>query len=88
MVLERAKRLVEHKEDVVILLDNYHKTCKSLQPYSTAKRKNINWWTYPAALYMPKKFFGAAKKYERRRKSYHPCHSTRRDRKQDGRRDL
>ena len=55
MVLERAKRLVEHKEDVVILLDSI--TRLAVPPSGRTLTGGLD----PAALYMPKKFFGAAR---------------------------
>ena len=38
MVIERAKRLVEHRKDVTILLDSYYKTCQGVQPDGAAQR--------------------------------------------------
>ncbi len=61
MVIERARRLVEHKKDVTILLDSYYKTGKGIQPDHTAQRTNSFRWSGPAALHMPKRFFGAAR---------------------------
>ena len=40
MVIERAKRLVEHGKDVMILLDSITQTCKSLQPDGSTVWKN------------------------------------------------
>ena len=58
MVLERAKRLVEHKEDVVILLDSITRAYNLTVPPSG---RTLTGGLDPAALYMPKKFFGAAR---------------------------
>ena len=58
MVLERAKRLVEHKQDVVILLDSITRLYNLLVPPSG---RTLSGGLDPAALYMPKKFFGAAR---------------------------
>ena len=57
MVLERAKRLVEHKEDVVILLDSITAYNLTVPPSGRTLTGGLD----PAALYMPKKFFGAAR---------------------------
>ena len=63
MVLERAKRLVEHKQDVVILLDSITRLARAynlLVPPS-GRTLTLSGGLDPAALYMPKKFFGAAR---------------------------
>ena len=88
MVLERAKRLVEHKEDVVILLDSITRLARAYNLTVPPSGRTLTGGLDPAALYMPKKFFGAARNMREAWKSYHPCHGTRRNRKQDGRRDL
>ncbi len=55
MVLERAKRLVEHKEDVVILLDSITRF-QELTTLQYRQAKTLTGGLDPAALYMPKKF--------------------------------
>ena len=40
MVVERARRLVEHKQEVTILLDSYHKTCQSIQSLRDTERND------------------------------------------------
>ncbi len=45
MVIERAKRLVEHKKDVMILLDSITRLARAYKPYSTSVRKNIFRWS-------------------------------------------
>ena len=61
MVLERAKRLVEHKEDVVILLDSITRLARAYNLLVPPSGRTLTGGLDPAALYMPKKFFGAAR---------------------------
>ena len=61
MVLERAKRLVEHKEDVVILLDSITRLARAYNLLVPPSGRTLSGGLDPAALYMPKKFFGAAR---------------------------
>ena len=61
MVLERAKRLVEHKEDVVILLDSITRLARAYNLTVPPSGRTLTGGLDPAALYMPKKFFGAAR---------------------------
>ena len=61
MVLERAKRLVEHKEDVVILLDSITRLARAYNLVVPTSGRTLSGGLDPAALYMPKKFFGAAR---------------------------
>lgn len=61
MVLERAKRLVEHKEDVVILLDSITRLARAYNLGVTPSGRTLSGGLDPAALHMPKKFFGAAR---------------------------
>jgi len=61
MVLERAKRLVEHKEDVVILLDSITRLARAYNLIVPPSGRTLSGGLDPAALYMPKKFFGAAR---------------------------
>ncbi len=61
MVIERAKRLVEHGRDVMILLDSMTRLARALQPGGSAERTYPSGGLDPAALHMPKRFFGAAR---------------------------
>lgn len=61
MVLERAKRLVEHKEDVVILLDSITRLARAYNLLVPPSGRTLSGGLDPAALHMPKKFFGAAR---------------------------
>lgn len=64
MVLERAKRLVEHKKDVVILLDSITRLARAYNLTIPPSGRTLSGGLDPAALHMPKKFFGAARKIE------------------------
>ena len=61
MVLERAKRLVEHGKDVIILLDSITRLARAYNLTVTASGRTLSGGLDPAALHMPKKFFGAAR---------------------------
>ena len=61
MVLERAKRLVEHKQDVVILLDSITRLARAYNLVVPPSGRTLSGGLDPAALHMPKKFFGAAR---------------------------
>ena len=61
MVLERAKRLVEHKEDVVILLDSITRLARAYNLTVPPSGRTLTGGLDPAALHMPKRFFGAAR---------------------------
>lgn len=61
MVIERAKRLVEHKKDVVILLDSITRLARAYNLTVQASGRTLSGGLDPAALHMPKKFFGAAR---------------------------
>jgi len=61
MVIERAKRLVEHKKDVVILLDSITRLARAYNLVVPPSGRTLSGGLDPAALYMPKKFFGAAR---------------------------
>ena len=61
MVIERAKRLVEHKKDVVVLLDSITRLARAYNLTVTASGRTLSGGLDPAALHMPKKFFGAAR---------------------------
>ncbi len=61
MVIERAKRLVEHKQDVVVLLDSITRLARAYNLTVSPSGRTLSGGLDPAALYMPKKFFGAAR---------------------------
>lgn len=61
MVLDRAKRLVEHKKDVVILLDSITRLARAYNLIVPPSGRTLTGGLDPAALHMPKKFFGAAR---------------------------
>lgn len=61
MVIERAKRLVEHKQDVIILLDSITRLARAYNLMVQPSGRTLSGGLDPAALYMPKKFFGAAR---------------------------
>ena len=61
MVLERAKRLVEHKRDVVILLDSITRLARAYNLVVPPSGRTLSGGLDPAALHMPKRFFGAAR---------------------------
>lgn len=64
MVLERAKRLVEHKKDVVILLDSITRLARAYNLVVPSSGKTLSGGFDPSALHKPKKFFGAARNIE------------------------
>ncbi|TCT14318.1 transcription termination factor Rho [Natranaerovirga pectinivora] len=64
MVLERAKRLVEHKKDVIILLDSITRLARAYNLSIPPSGRTLSGGLDPAALHMPKKFFGAARNIE------------------------
>jgi len=64
MVLERAKRLVEHKKDVVILLDSLTRYARASNLVTPPSGRTLSGGLDPAALYKPKRFFGAARNVE------------------------
>ena len=61
MVIERAKRLVEQKQDVVILLDSITRLARAYNLTVAPSGRTLSGGLDPAALHMPKKFFGAAR---------------------------
>lgn len=61
MVLERAKRLTEQGKDVVILLDSITRLARAYNLTVPPSGRTLTGGLDPAALYMPKKFFGAAR---------------------------
>ena len=61
MVVERARRLVEHKNDVCILLDSITRLTRAYNIVVSPSGRTLSGGLDPAALHMPKKFFGAAR---------------------------
>ena len=64
IVLERAKRLVEHKKDVVILLDSITRLARAYNLTIAPTGRTLSGGLDPGALYKPKRFFGAARNIE------------------------
>ncbi len=64
MVIERAKRLVEHKKDVVILLDSITRLARAYNTVVPASGKVLTGGVDANALQRPKRFFGAARNIE------------------------
>jgi transcription termination factor Rho len=64
MALERAKRLVECDRDVVILLDSITRLARAYNLMVTPSGRTLSGGLDPAALYPPKRFFGAARNLE------------------------
>ncbi|WP_026494561.1 transcription termination factor Rho [Butyrivibrio sp. WCD3002] len=61
MVIERAKRLVEHNKDVMILLDSITRLTRAYNIVVPPSGRTLSGGLDPAALHMPKRFFGAAR---------------------------
>ena len=61
MVIERAKRLVEHGRDVIILLDSITRLARAYNLVVPPSGRTLSGGLDPAALHMPKRFFGAAR---------------------------
>ncbi len=64
IVLERAQRLVEQKKDVVVLLDSITRLARAYNLIVPPSGRTLSGGLDPAALFMPKKFFGAARNIE------------------------
>jgi len=64
MVIEKAKRLVEHKKDVVILLDSVTRLARAYNTVIPSSGKVLNGGVDAHALEKPKRFFGAARNIE------------------------
>ncbi len=64
IVLERAKRLVEHKKDVVILLDSITRLARAYNLTVQPSGRTLSGGLDPGALFKPKRFFGAARNIE------------------------
>ena len=61
MVVERARRRVEHKQEVTILLDSITRLARAYNLCVTPSGRTLSGGLDPAALHMPKRFFGAAR---------------------------
>ena len=61
MVIERAKRLVEQKKDVIIFIDSITRLARAYNMVVQPSGRTLSGGLDPAALYMPKRFFGAAR---------------------------
>ncbi|MCQ2553093.1 MAG: transcription termination factor Rho [Clostridia bacterium] len=64
MVLARAQRLVEHGKDVIILMDSITRLARAYNLVEPSSGRTLSGGLDPAALYKPKKFFGAARNIE------------------------
>ena len=64
MVIEKAKRLVEHKKDVIILLDSITRLARAYNTVIPSSGKILSGGVDANALHRPKRFFGAARKIE------------------------
>ena len=64
MVLAHAQRMVEHRKDVVILLDSITRLARAYNMVVPSSGKTLSGGIDPGALHKPKKFFGAARKLE------------------------
>src|SRR5258705_11146983 len=66
MVIEKAKRMVEHKRDVVILLDSITRLARAYNTVQPHSGKILSGGVDANALHKPKRFFGAARNIEER----------------------
>ena len=64
MVIEKAKRLVEHKKDVVILLDSITRLARAYNTVTPSSGKILSGGVEANALHRPKRFFGSARNIE------------------------
>jgi transcription termination factor Rho len=64
MVIERAKRLVEHKKHIVVLLDSITRLARAYNLVLPPSGRTLSGGMDPAALHKPKRFFGAARNIE------------------------
>jgi transcription termination factor Rho len=64
LVLQRAERLVEHKRDVVILLDSITRLARAYNLVIPPSGRTLSGGIDPAAFHRPKRFFGAARNIE------------------------
>ena len=88
MVIEKAKRLVEHKRDVVILLDSITRFARAHNAVIPSSGKVLSGGLDANALQRPRRFFAAARNIEEGGSLDHHGHRHRRHRQPDGRRDL
>ncbi len=88
MVLEKAKRLVEHKRDVVILLDSITRLARAYNTVVPSSGKVLTGGVDANALQRPKRFFGAARNIEEGGSPHHHRHRADRHRQPHGRGDL
>ena len=88
MVIEKAKRLVEHKRDVVILLDSITRLARAYNTVVPSSGKVLTGGVDANALQRPKRFFGAARNIEEGGSPDDPRHRADRHRLAHGRRDL
>ena len=88
MVIEKAKRLVEHKKDVVILLDSITRLARAYNTIVPPSGKVLSGGVDSNALQRPKRFFGAARNIEEGGSLDHHRHRADRYRQPYGRRDL
>ena len=88
LVLEKAKRMVECGHDVVILLDSITRLARAYNTVSPASGKILTGGVDANALQKPKRFFGAARNYRKRRQPDHHRHGFDRNRLEDGRSDF
>ncbi len=88
MVMEKAKRLVEHKRDVVILLDSITRLARAYNTIVPPSGRVLSGGVDSNALQRPKRFFGAARNNRGGRLAHHHRHGPDRHRQPHGRRDL
>ena len=88
MVIEKAKRLVEHKKDVVILLDSITRLARAYNTVVPPAGKILSGGVDSNALHKPKRFFGAARNIEEGGSLDDHRHRAHRHRQPHGRSDL
>src|SRR5699024_12559598 len=64
LVLERAMRLVEHKQDVIVLMDSITSLARAYNLVIPPSGRTLSGGIDPAAFHRPKRFFGAARNIE------------------------
>ncbi len=74
MVIERAKRLVEHGKDVVILLDSITRLARAYNLTVPPSGRTLSGGLDPSSLYKPKMFFWRGPQYRERRQPHHHRH--------------
>jgi transcription termination factor Rho len=85
LVLERAKRLVEHGKDVLILLDSITRLARAYNLSTPASGRVLSGGVDSTALFPAKEVLWCSQEHRRRRKPYHTCNCPDRYGKQDGR---